>query len=205
METPEELAYSQSHLESWGTLAYWLGFLRPGADLSNTSADALGDALTGQYSMEDQKFGDEYSAIDPFTDEWFQPISPVTLARRWCPIRLARELLGDPVWADAGTRHKVRRPIASVWDDFDPEALWDAVSKSEDSSHFLFLLGLTIESSIDVGGCIMLVCSPGWSFDSAAQNPLGSFGISAMKRGRLYPERVPSGAIRIEQGSGVDP
>ena len=204
MTDPEELIYSDAHLESWGTLAYWLGLLRPGADLSLTSADALGDALTGQYSMEDQNFAEEYYEVDAFADEWFQPIAPVTLARRWCPIRLALELLGSPSWADAGTSHRVRRPIASVWDDVDPEVLWDAIPEGEDSSHFLFLLGLAIDSSIDVGGSIMLVCQPGWSFEHSAQNPLGSFGVSAMRRGRLYPERVPSGAIRIEQGGDGD-
>lgn len=185
------------HNEITTSLAYWLGDLRSDAPRDGFSVVELRETMSCFYDMEDQTFGEDYPEVDPFTDEYFSPIAPVTLTRKWCPIASAVLWLGEPNWLEVESGDGLRG-VAAHWDNVDPETLEDAVADTEDSAHFLFLLSLVVERAYTRSSGVLLVCSPGWSFENAQANPLGSFGASSFTAGRFYPERVPSGSIRIE-------
>ena len=192
------------HDQMFTTLAYWLGDLRSDAPRDGLSVVELRETMSCFYDMEDQNFAEEYREVDPFTDQYFSPIAPVTLTRRWCPIDSAVSWLGEPAWLELEASIGLRG-IAAHWESVDPETLAAAVAATEDSAHFLFLLSLVVDRAHLRSSGVLLVCAPGWSFEYAQSNPMGSFGSSSFTAGRFYPERVPSGSIRIEQVADGNP
>lgn len=186
------------HDQMFTTLAYWLGDLRSNAPRDGLSVVALRETMSCFYDMEDQNFAEEYPELDPFTDQFFSPIAPVTLTRRWCPIDSAVSWLGEPAWLEQEASIGLRG-VAAHWESVHPEALEAAVAATEDSAHFLFLLSLVVERAYLRSSGVLLVCAPGWSFENAQSNPMESFGSSSFAAGRCYPERVPSGSIRMNK------
>ncbi len=193
----EELFISPETAKTMTSLAYWLGTLSIKASLDELDAGHLGEVMSAQYGMEDQNFARDYRKIDPFVNKHFAPISPVTLARRWCPINSAASWLGEPAWMELELEAVLTRTAAAVWDTPDPELIEEATATSEDEAHFRFLLGLTAMRAFEKDSRILLVCCPGWSFEDAQEMPMGAFGYSALSAGRLYPERIPSSAIKL--------
>ena len=192
------------HRETMTSLAYWIGNIKTEAPLSNVNASHLSDIMSMQYDMEGQSFGDEYGEMDDFTDKYFLPVAPVTLTRSWCPLDTAQEWLGVPAWQSIGDSSSWLRPAAASWTGVDSEKLEDVKAELEDMAHFRFLLSLTLERALDTNTGVLIVCCPGWSFEHAQENPMADFGYSSLSAGRLYPERVPSGRIGIEQVAASD-
>lgn len=197
MPSFEELLVSPHVVKTTTSLAYWVGNLDTSAPLSQLDAGHLRDLMSFQYEIEDQYFWHEYPEIDPIVGPLFKPVAPVTLTRRWCPMDSAEKWLGDPLWLSLEGESALTRAVAAVWEKVDTERIHESVPSSEDEAHFRFLLLLTAERAYEAGHNILLVCCPGWSFESAVEQPMGLFGYSALSAGRLYPERVPSGSIKM--------
>lgn len=174
------------------TLAYWIGSLKPDAPEKNLDPTHLGYVMGTMYDVEEQNFGGEYGDIDDFTDAYFSPTAPVTLAEKWCPLDSAAKWLGKPLWEEVEDGEFLLA-AASVWKQPDFDVLDGITPSAGDEAHFLFLLQLTLHRCVERGENILLICKPGWSFDHSAKNPLGMFGYSALSAGRLYSERIPSG------------
>lgn len=109
----------------------------------------------------------------------------------------ATSWIGDPLWFQLERNPTSTQAVAAIWGSVDPELIHNSTAFSEDEAHFRFLLLLTAERAIEHGDSILLVCCPGWSFESAMDEPMGAFGYSALSAGRLYSERIPSGAIKL--------
>ena len=195
MPTFEDLVGNRGHTYQT-TLAYWIGSLKQDAPVEHLKAEHLFDAMVTMYDVEDQCCAEEYGEIDAFTDSYFQPVAPVTLTRKWCPLDSAAEWLGKPFWQEVEDSPSLNA-TAALWKQLDHDALDDISPSDSDEAHFLFLLQLTLFRCVDRNEHALIVCSPGWCFEHAAKNPLGIFGYSALSAGRLYSERVPSGSVGI--------
>jgi hypothetical protein len=95
--------------------------------------------------------------------------------------------------------------LPRFWTIIDPPFLDEITATTEDEAHFRFLLGLALERAIERNTDIMLVASPGWSFEYARRNPMSTFGYRSLSAGRAYPERLPSGALMIEPAGADQP
>ncbi len=202
MPTFEELVGSEAGMRTYRSLAYWIGVLKVEAPVAGLKTEALVDAMTMFYDVEEQNFRDEYGEVDEFTDAYFTPMAPVTLTRKWCPFDSARKWLGDPKWEEV-THEGFLDSVAALWTQPEYDLLDSVPAFSEDEAHFRFLLRLAVHRGVQRGDNILLICRPGWCFEHAVKNPLLDFGYSALEAGRLYPERVPSGSF--ENASPITP
>ncbi|RYD19322.1 MAG: hypothetical protein EOP88_19415 [Verrucomicrobiaceae bacterium] len=181
------------------SLCYWLGTLDSEVSLDILDADELTDLMAAQYDVEDQHFASEYPLLHPVIGLHFIPVAPVTVCREWSPLRSAGKWLGFPDWFQYATSRQAPQAVAACWSHPNPESIESSFAESEDESHFRFLLGLASMRSEELQKRVMLISCPGWSFEEARRTPMGSLGYSALTAGRLYPERLPSGALWTER------
>lgn len=184
----------EGHRDHMTTLGYWIGNTESDMPREKLCVSLLSSSMSTQYSIEDQCFADEYDSVDDFTDKYFNPVAPVTLAQQWSPIPSAEKWLGTPTWKEVEDSHGWRS-AACYWSKTDDSFFDDLVSLNEDVAHFRFLLTLAVTRAMNEGGGILIVCTPGWSYEYAQENPLSVYGYSALSAGRLYPERLPSGKV----------
>lgn len=121
--------------------------------------------------------------------KYLTPIAPVTLAQRWSPFPLAASILGEPEHHDA-TEPCYGQAAFAVWT---PRYLGaDRIPTATiDEAHFVFLFRLAASAALASKSKILLVGSPGWSYESAAEQYMNpDTAVMMHNAGYLFTERV---------------
>ncbi|MCB1087018.1 MAG: hypothetical protein KDM63_08230 [Verrucomicrobiae bacterium] len=145
------------------TFAYWLLAERKRLPDAEFSLDNLQGWMSYHYDVEEQAYTQNMLKTNKRLLKHLQPVSPVTLAERWTPFSLCKQILGDPLHHERGEGSY--SPAMAVWN---PKFLGacEPEDRSEHPRHFTFLLRLACSMAEDFGGRVFLVGSPGWSYSS---------------------------------------
>lgn len=145
--------------ETWNdTFAYWLLVLHDSSSLYARDAYKAQGVMSHQYDVEEQGNLEGEGPDGSLVPEVFVPIAPVTLALRWSPFPAAIEALGQPIHADVN-----RGDILAI---FTPQILPQVLGSTLDKQHFSLLLHHACVRALKENALVLLVGSPGWSYDS---------------------------------------
>lgn len=146
------------------TLAYWIGVVS--TQVERFTAEALGDAMSYQYDIEEQAGYTGYVFHED--SDWLDCLAPVQLAKAWSPYAAATRFLGPPAWTTI-SKSKIWRRLVCAWFPPTVEKARNAVPRKDstaDERRFLSLLAVAGERACAKGLGILLVAQPGWSYDS---------------------------------------
>jgi hypothetical protein len=145
--------------ELWcDTFAYWLLVLYDASSLYARDAYEAQGAMSYQYDVEEQGNLEGNSPEGRLIPDIFMPIAPVTLALRWSPFPTAIKALGQPLHIDI----KQSDTLAV----FMPQVVPETLGLTLDEQHFSFLLHHACVRALKENALILLVGTPGWSYDS---------------------------------------
>lgn len=173
------------------SFAYWLCRLHKQPKPSVISADGLQSAMSYHFDVEEQAYAPEMLNSSPdLIPEFLSPIAPVTVASQWSPFPMAVSFLGKPEQHGIGDQRFSGRAAFAVWT---PRYLGadDLPQMTADEAHFVFLLRLATSAAKSDQCRVLLVGSPGWSYDHAVENLMNpDTAILMHNAGYLYTERV---------------
>ncbi|GAA4495715.1 hypothetical protein GCM10023172_07870 [Hymenobacter ginsengisoli] len=148
-----------ANAETWcDTFAYWLLILHDPSSIYARNADEAQSIMSYQYDVEDQGNLEGEGPDGKLFPNVFMPIAPVTLALRWSPFPAAMQNLGQPLHLD-----KHQGDALAV---FAPQLVDEATASTPDEKHFNFLLRHACARAAAEKALVLLVGSPGWSYDS---------------------------------------
>jgi hypothetical protein len=147
------------------TLAYWLG---PCDIKALEGADAVGmsRAMSLQYDVEDQ--ADRTGTVisdDIWWRDYFSPVAPVQLTRRWSPLPYAVDVLGPPGWVSLEPDVLGLEAAACAWTTGHSGRLLAATEYSADQLRFRGLLGIALSRAHEFNRAVVVTAKPGWSYD----------------------------------------
>jgi hypothetical protein len=174
---------------TWQTsFAYWLCRLNKLPPPDVFSAENLKSAMGYHFEVEEQAH--TLNMLNSPTDlipKYLAPLAPVTLAQKWSPFPLAISMLGDPEFHGASERS---RSAFAVWS---PRYLGKEkiTTTIRDEEHFVFLFRLAASAALEAKCRILLVGSPGWSYESAVDNRMNpDTALLMLQAGYVFTERV---------------
>ena len=173
------------------TFAYWIVVEKEPLPAGAASLESLYHWMSYHYDVEEQ--ASEVESLitsDQYTPANIRIIAPVTLAERWSPYTLATQFLGKPLRAERGSGSHSR--ALGVWAPRAVDASLYAPT-NEHERHFVFLLGLACRVALQQNGRIIIVGSPGWSYQHwrkkvRMMNPAVALLMHAS--GYLYTDRI---------------
>lgn len=150
------------NLPTCTTIAYWLGIFK-GTDVQIELP--LGYTWHELMSLQIDLEGQATSKVDllampEIMPDPFQPFSPVAFARAWSPIPLLCDRFGEPTYSALGKAGKALVFWSSVSD-------WKPLEHAKaDVSHFESILRTTHREACKVGAGLLIIASPGWSYEA---------------------------------------
>jgi hypothetical protein len=175
---------------SCSTLAYWLG---PCDTKALEGADAVGmsRAMSLQYDIEDQ--ADRTGTViadDIWWRDYFAPIAPVQLTRRWSPLPYAVAVLGPPGWVSVEPDVLGLVAAACAWTGGRSGPLLADPEDSADQLRFRELLGVAMARAHESNRAVVVTTKPGWSYDRS-QPPSGAGRRLMEEVGFVVQDRRP--------------
>ncbi|GEM_PF-3751688 len=169
------------NLPAQDTVAYW-PLLGRSQVTDVIDADDWAAKISLQFDVEEQAADCSEFFSDPLMPESLLPLTPVLLARLWCPIPMAIEILGSPLLCNLSPRAAVaiweRRPASVLVEDGPP-----------DVAHFQRVLKSLTRVETSALDRLVLIASIGWNYESRR---FTQHQRSLMKKcGFLHVERRP--------------
>lgn len=186
-----EEIYPDDENERPCSFAYWLCRLRKEPKGFEMLADNLQRVMSFHYDVEEQAYTPEMLNSSPkLIPKYLAPIAPVTLAAGWSPFPMARAILGRPEQRGIAPKGSFHRGAFAVWK---PRYLGmdDLPKMTAHEKHFVFLLRLAASAALAAKCRILLVGSPGWSYEHAVKNYMNpETSVLMHEAGYLFTERV---------------
>lgn len=176
------------------TFAYWVLVEREPLPEEAATLDALYYWMSHHYDVEEQaSTEDSFITNDRCMPRYIRLIAPVTLAERWSPYTLANTLLGRPFRAERGNNGSHSRALG-IWEPKVVDHPSAHAPKDLHERHFMFLLGLACSVAKKQSGRVIVVGSPGWSYqhwrdETRMMHP--NVAVLMHEHGYLYTDRIP--------------
>jgi len=179
-------AFEDLNTDRTSSFAYWVLVEKVPLPERLLDPKLLRQWMSFHYDIEAQS---AFNSHKEYLPKHFRIIAPVTLALRWTPFTMARELLGEPDHVDREERSY--GGVVGIWK---PQDLIEVppAQDTEDKRHFLFLLRLASFLATEGKGRITIIGAPGWSWKHCQQKSfiVSRVALDMHKAGYLYTERV---------------